>query len=72
MAEQKSSRLTDTKKVGRTDRDPTDDLKDEEGSSKSTGDSWEPDDEGQGREGRSKGYGGSEGKGTGGSGPERK
>ena len=61
-------------KVGRSDRYPSDygvrDRATEEREREN--DSWVPGDKGQGREGHSRGYGGSGGKGTGASGPERK
>jgi hypothetical protein len=69
----KQSRLTDTVKVGRKDRDPSDapernrvDSK----AGKAENRSWSSGDKGQGGEGQSKGYGGSAGRGTGPSGPE--
>lgn len=62
-------------KAGRTDRYPSDygvrDNEDAEHEAKKDK-SWEPGDTGQGREGFSKGYGGSAGKGTGRSGPDQK
>jgi hypothetical protein len=75
MAVRKQSRLTDTPKVGRKDRYPSDyGVRDDEesGATKSKNRSWSPGDKGQGREGHSKGYGGSGGRGTGPSGPEEK
>jgi hypothetical protein len=55
--------------VGRSDRYPSDyGVRDKE----ETNASWLPGDKGQGREGLSKGYGGSGGTGTGPSGPSRK
>src|SRR2546429_9971105 len=71
-------RKTKTKaKLGRADRYPSDyGVRDRErqepDEAKKTNKSFAPGDKGQGREGFSKGYGGSEGKGTGPSGPERK
>ena len=65
---QKKSRLIDTPKVGRKDRGDV--AKSDEAQSADR--SWTPGDKGQGREGLSKGYGGSAGKGTGPSGPEKK
>ena len=70
----KKSRLIDTPKVGRKDREdpkaepPVTDHHDRPGDESS----WEPGEKGQGREGRSKGLGGSGGTGTGPSGPEEK
>ena len=70
----KKSRLIDTPKVGRKDREdpkaepPAKDQVDRSGDESS----WEPGEKGQGREGRSKGLGGSGGSGTGSSGPEEK
>jgi hypothetical protein len=65
-------------KLGRQDRWPSDyGVRDrqrdtsEERATKQDG-SWAPGEKGQGREGRSKGYGGSAGEGTGPSGPARK
>jgi hypothetical protein len=62
--------------LGRADRYPSDygvrDREREEQDKAKKDKSWVPGDKGQGREGFSKGYGGSEGKGTGPSGPERK
>jgi hypothetical protein len=58
-------------KLGRTDRYPSD-YGARERENKSKDKSWSPGDKGQGREGFSKGYGGSGGKDTGSSGPERK
>jgi hypothetical protein len=69
----KQSRLTDTAKVGRKDRYPSDyGVRDAEEANtrKAKNRSWSPGDKGQGREGHSKGYGGSGGRGTGPSGPE--
>ena len=61
--------------LGRSDRYPSDygvrDLEERE-KTETKNKSWSPGDKGQGREGYSKGYGGSEGEGTGPSGPERK
>ena len=62
-------------KLGRADRYPSDyGVRDREREDKEAkkNKSWAPGDKGQGREGLSKGYGGSGGKGTGQSGPERK
>jgi hypothetical protein len=63
-------------KLGRTDRYPSDygfrDRERDEREEVTKNKSWAPGDKGQGREGFSKGYGGSEGKGTPPSGPERK
>jgi hypothetical protein len=61
-------------KLGRSDRYPSDyGVRDrDERNKKATDKSWSPGDKGQGREGYSKGYGGSGGKGTGASGPQRK
>jgi hypothetical protein len=61
-------------KLGRSDRYPSDyGMRErDEGGDQSDGKSWSPGDKGQGREGYSKGYGGSGGKGTGASGPDRK
>jgi hypothetical protein len=59
-------------KLGRSDRYPSDYGMRDEGGDQSEGKSWSPGDKGQGREGYSKGYGGSGGKGTGASGPDRK
>ena len=73
MATRKQSRLTDTVKVGRKDHPPTDhEVPSEEDAKRSEtkNRSWTSGDKGQGREGNSKGYGGSGGKGTGPSGPE--
>jgi hypothetical protein len=74
MAVRKQSRLTDTPKVGRKDRYPSDyggrDKAERETRAKNR--SWSSGDKGQGREGHSKGYGGSGGRGTGPSGPEEK
>jgi hypothetical protein len=67
---QRSRSKSKPRKLGKNHRDPSDycardpeDLDDR---------SWEPGDKGQGREGLSKGYGGSGGQGTGASGPSRK
>jgi hypothetical protein len=70
----KKSRLIDNAKAGRTDRRPTGAREGVERSEKSSAKnrSWEVGDKGQGREGLSKGYGGSGGGGTGPSGPEKK
>jgi hypothetical protein len=73
VAGKKESRLTHTIKVGRKDRYPSDyGLRDEEDAKikKAKNRSWSPGDKGQGREGHSKGYGGSAGRGTGPSGPD--
>lgn len=63
-------------KAGRSDRYPSDygvrDEVEREQSSKKENRTWVPGDKGQGREGHSKGYGGSGGDGTGPSGPEGK
>jgi hypothetical protein len=61
-------------KLGRSDRYPSDyGMRErDEGGDRSEGKSWSPGDKGQGREGYSKGYGGSGGKGTGASGPDRR
>jgi hypothetical protein len=69
------------KELGRSDRYPSnygvredemerDDEMEEE--NRPANKSWSPGDKGQGREGYSKGYGGSGGEGTGPSGPDRK
>jgi hypothetical protein len=74
LAAKKPSRLTDTAKVGRKDRYPSDyGVRDaEESKARKTKDrNWLPGDKGPGREGHSKGYGGSSGRGTGPSGPEK-
>ena len=70
MTRAKSSKA----KVGRTDRYPSDyGVRDRDAAAQGEkGKSWSPGDKGQGREGYSKGYGGSRGKGTGASGPDRK
>jgi hypothetical protein len=72
----KKSRLIDNAKAGRTDRCPTDygaREQEKSGAKRSAKNrSWEAGDRGQGREGLSKGYGGSGGRGTGPSGPEKK
>jgi hypothetical protein len=47
-------------------------VRDDENEEREQHGSWAPGEKGQGREGHSKGYGGSGGKGTGRSGPERK
>jgi hypothetical protein len=64
------------KGVGRSDRYPSDygvrDLEAEKEKKPAKNKSWSPGDNGQGREGYSKGYGGSGGEGTGPSGPDRK
>ena len=63
------------RKAGRSDRYPSDygerDRQEAEGE-RHKDKSWTAGDAGQGREGYSKGYGGSGGKGTGRSGPDRK
>ena len=63
-------------KLGRAGRYPSDygvcDREREEKKEAKNNKSWAPGDKGQGREGFSKGHGGSGGKGTGQSGPERK
>lgn len=72
MAVRKESRLTDTPKVGRKDRYPSDDgVRDEQDAKtkKAKNRSWTPGDKGQRREGHSNGYGGSADRGTGPSGP---
>ena len=71
MATRKQSRLTDTVKVGRKDHPSSavDDMEDAK-KNKAKNRSWTTGDQGQGREGSSKGYGGSGGEGTGPSGPE--
>lgn len=64
-----------SRKIGASDRYPSDyGTRDREDAAreKEKDKSWTPGDAGQGREGYSKGYGGSGGKGTGRSGPERK
>jgi hypothetical protein len=61
--------------LGRSDRYPSDyGVRDqaEREDKRAKDKSWSPGDKGQGREGYSKGYGGSAGEGTGSSGPERK
>ena len=70
MAARKQSRLTDTVKVGRKDRPPGGDAGSGKAQPKAKNESWSPGDAGQGREGYSKGYGGSGGSGTGPSGPD--
>jgi hypothetical protein len=65
-----------SRKLGRSDRYPSDygvreREEDSEEADKPKNKSWSPGDKGQGREGYSKGYGGSGGKGTGPSGPDR-
>ena len=73
MTTKKPSRLTDTVKVGRKDRRPSESSprkKDKGGKAQAENRSWLPGDRGQGGEGLSKGYGGSGGRGTGPSGPE--
>jgi hypothetical protein len=63
------------KELGRSDRYPSDyGVRDEEAEKEDKrpkNKSWSPGDKGQGREGYSKGYGGSGGVGTGPSGPDR-
>jgi hypothetical protein len=63
------------KELGRDDRYPSDygvrDHEEHKKDDKPANKSWAPGDKGQGREGHSKGYGGSGGKGTGPSGPDR-
>jgi hypothetical protein len=73
MVTRKQSRLTDTVKVGRKDHHPSDYEVPQEKDAKTNktkNRSWTSGDKGQGRDGTSKGYGGSGGKGTGPSGPE--
>ena len=72
VAAGKQSRLTDTVKVGRKDRNPSDVARDQSDrkAGKAKNRSWSPGDKGQGGEGHSKGYGGSAGRGIGPSGPE--
>jgi hypothetical protein len=70
MATRKQSRLTDTVKVGRKDQPPGAVQDEDVNKSKAKNRSWTTGDKGQGREGSSKGYGGSGGDGTGPSGPE--
>jgi hypothetical protein len=64
------------KDVGRSDRYPSDyGVRDQEAKKDekpARNKSWSPGDKGQGREGYSKGYGGSGGEGTGPSGPDRR
>ena len=62
------------RKLGRSDRYPSDyGVRDrDERTNRTKSKSWSLGDKGQGREGYSKGYGGSGGRGTGPSGPERK
>jgi hypothetical protein len=74
----KKTKRSKSPKLGRQDRWPSDyGVRDRERdaaqdqAAKRDG-SWAPGDKGQGREGRSKGYGGSAGEGTGASGPDRK
>ena len=67
--------MTAKPKVGRSDRYPSDyGVRDEEAAKKdkAANKSWSAGDKGQGREGYSKGYGGSSGEGTGPSGPDSK
>jgi len=70
----KKRRRKSGEKLGRSDRYPSDygvrDREQEEYAEENG--SWVSRDKGQGREGHSKGYGGSGRKGTGASGPERK
>jgi hypothetical protein len=66
----KPSRLTDTVKVGRKDHPPGGDVDRKAAKPKAKNQSWSPGDAGQGGEGKSKGYGGSAGSGTGPSGPD--
>jgi hypothetical protein len=74
----KERRRSRSPKLGRQDRWPSDygvrDAERETSKDQAAGQdgSWAPGDKGQGREGRSKGYGGSAGQGTGPSGPDRK
>jgi hypothetical protein len=67
---------TKRKGVGRSDRYPIDyGVRDQEAAKEdkpAKNKSWSPGDKGQGREGYSKGYGGSGGEGTGPAGPDRK
>jgi hypothetical protein len=75
MVVRKQSRLTDTVKVGRKERYLSDNsVRDEEDAKtkEAKNRSRSPGDKGQGREGHSKGYGGSSGRGTGPSGPEKR
>ena len=61
--------------IGRSDHYPADyGVRDRDDAEKkrTKNKSWEQGDKGQGREGLSKGYGGSEGEGTGASGPDEK
>ena len=72
---QRKSTAAKQDKLGRSDRYPNDygvhdEMEHEQEEKRDK--SWSPGDKGQGREGYSKGYGGSGGKGTGASGPERK
>jgi hypothetical protein len=61
-------------KLGRSDRYPSDyGVREQEEQNKESKDkSWSPGDKAQGREGYSKGYGGSGGEGTRAAGPDRK
>jgi hypothetical protein len=70
MPAKKQSRLTDTVKVGRRDHPPDGGAERNAAKPKAKNASWSPGDAGQGREGNSKGYGGSGGRGTGPSGPD--
>jgi hypothetical protein len=74
--DRKRAKATPRTKVGRNDRYPSDygvrDREERETRKESRPRSWAPGDKGQGREGLSKGYGGSEGDGTGPSGPSKK
>jgi hypothetical protein len=71
MATRKPSRLTDTVKVGRKDHPSGCAVHNGDAKrSKAKNCSWITGDKGQGREGSSKGYGGSGGEGKGPSGPE--
>ena len=74
MVVRKKSRLIDNAKAGRIDRCPTGARERAERSEKrpAKNRSWEVGDKGQGREGLSKGYGGSGGRGIGPFGPEKK
>jgi hypothetical protein len=74
----KKTKRSKSPRLGRQDRWPSDyGVRDrerdasQEQAAKQDG-SWVPGEKGQGREGRSKGYGGSAGEGTGPSGPDRK
>lgn len=75
--QRKKTKASPRAKLARGERHPrayaTRDRKEMEKPAKEKADrSWVPGDKGQGREGLSKGYGGSAGKGTGASGPEKK